>query len=870
MDNAILDTWIEAVASNPSLFQVDAIPHSRFSAISPIDGNPKLLAIRLHQEWALLSQLLWDQAFATLQKQNLARLTRYADSLVTTYNSADSDVALNTTWGFTPSVFRLPYLSRLRPFSSDTQTTLPVQLSLLSSVSVLDTPSFISPFTPIPITVPATARSAITCPPFLTTNQELPSSTEASQLEDLPEQGNKSTPTRSSLPTPKNPFACESPRSPPAKRKRTLDILDFPTSKSPNNPSDQPSDEESMPPPPSQWRSFNPVPANVPLSGSARGNITDTDSSWSMPFSARGQFPLPTLPLSSRGRSAALLTAVRQSQKSTSSLAPIATNDANMVTFEFSRDLMLSHHACKTPVRRWAFWGSWRCGLISDPPFLTIDSDPAQYDYDYLFAPGRLNPELIPLFRQAYQKKPGHPAFADLTSWFETECIQSETEDDNIILPCHIQPSFFNQSVIQALLGFAFQSGYKSRKNDEPIGILTPWSFIRSLDDFATVTQPRIPTTGLLAHQVSNLLDNIIYLMSLLSHDNRDIKTLGTGHSAFSRFSPLAGHLLLLASYFRRNAFQAHWDHKLIPSTRFTFTKAAFIAIAELFQLYDSWLKPIEDNRDVFRMASCGSANDLILLTPAIDASGRRHLPFFIQWREQIQVFTIDRLQTDIPREGFFAKATPACYLPRPNSIPPQSILRSLTPSVSFTPSDHSLSSSTLSTNTRSHPNRSDRYPDRDRNAPRSVFNTPRQPNHYGPSGESQRPANPVQPQGAIARTPAITSAADQGLLRPLTATLREINQGRAAENKVNLPMCQLVGQPRPIPLCFRFSAAGGPGCPSPQTCRYLHLDLADRDWIRQNIPPTYLQSLLTFLQRPEVRPYYSPTPELVAFLGRR
>jgi hypothetical protein len=70
MDNAILDTWIKAVVSNPSLCQVDAIPHSCFSALSPTAGNPKLLAIRLHQEWwALLSQLLWDQAFAMLSKQ---------------------------------------------------------------------------------------------------------------------------------------------------------------------------------------------------------------------------------------------------------------------------------------------------------------------------------------------------------------------------------------------------------------------------------------------------------------------------------------------------------------------------------------------------------------------------------------------------------------------------------------------------------------------------------------------------------------------------------------------------------------------------------------------------------------------------------
>jgi hypothetical protein len=99
LDNAILDTWFEAVAANPSLFQVDAIPHSCFAAFSPTAGNPKLLAIHLHQEWVLLSQLLLDQAFAMLSKQNLAMLTCYAESLVTTYNSGESNDNINNTWG---------------------------------------------------------------------------------------------------------------------------------------------------------------------------------------------------------------------------------------------------------------------------------------------------------------------------------------------------------------------------------------------------------------------------------------------------------------------------------------------------------------------------------------------------------------------------------------------------------------------------------------------------------------------------------------------------------------------------------------------------------------------------------------------------
>jgi hypothetical protein len=436
----------------------------------------------------------------------------------------------------------------------------------------------------------------------------------------------------------------------------------------------------------------------------------------------------------------------------------------------------------------------------------------------------------------------------------------ADADNDNTVLPCHIQSGFFTTSVVQALLSVSFQSGFRLKKGEEPIGVLTPWSFIRSLDDYATSPNSKLPDNGLRSDQVANVLDNIIYLLSVLATDNRDIKTLGTGHSAFSRFSPLAGHILLLADQFRRNAFRHHWDTKLGSNARFTYTKAAFIAVAELFNLYETWVKPVEDYRDVFRQACCGTHTDMVLLTPAIDASGRRHLPFFEQWRTQINVFTIDRLQTDIPREGFFAKATPSCYLPRPFQPGATTLPRS-TPAVSIANSNQSLAASTLSAPQSIRPTSSHNDRTNNRSNHRSDQRNP---------GES-RSNNGRHEMGATARAPMVTSAArQQGYLKPLRVALDDINRGRSRADKVHLPLCHLPGRSSPINLCFRFSAAGTQGCPQPETCRYLHVDLHDQTWARNNIPRQFLEDMLEFLQRPDVGEFYQPTQDLVNFLGQR
>jgi hypothetical protein len=170
LDNALLDTWFAAVATNPELFQVDAIPHSVFASIPAPSGDQKFLSIRLHQEWSLLSQILWDHSFATIPKGNPSgMLTRYAEGLVTTFNYGEEADALNKTWGFIPSVFRNPYLARLRPLSAETTGITNTSLALIANAPAGTFPAFMDHLPACPVDVPPTARGTFSCPPFTRT-----------------------------------------------------------------------------------------------------------------------------------------------------------------------------------------------------------------------------------------------------------------------------------------------------------------------------------------------------------------------------------------------------------------------------------------------------------------------------------------------------------------------------------------------------------------------------------------------------------------------------------------------------------------------------------------------------------------------------
>jgi hypothetical protein len=118
------------------------------------------------------------------------------------------------------------------------------------------------------------------------------------------------------------------------------------------------------------------------------------------------------------GRSACLLTAIRQSEVANDRVASAGTN-VDSETFFFSRALMLSHSpCCKDVVWRYAFWLSYRATLHSDPMLLTIVSN-QHYASDYHFAPGHLSNRLVQKLQAAYKRSGNHHTVGDLANWFK-------------------------------------------------------------------------------------------------------------------------------------------------------------------------------------------------------------------------------------------------------------------------------------------------------------------------------------------------------------------------------------------------------------------------------------------------------------------
>ena len=121
LNNAYFTTWLKAVKSDPDAFCVQAVTHSQLNTLFPETAPAAAISWRRHLEWAILSQYIWDHAFATAvggrSSSQSWKLTKYACCLVQAYNDCNDDNALSTKGGLVHSVFRHPFLARLRPLA---------------------------------------------------------------------------------------------------------------------------------------------------------------------------------------------------------------------------------------------------------------------------------------------------------------------------------------------------------------------------------------------------------------------------------------------------------------------------------------------------------------------------------------------------------------------------------------------------------------------------------------------------------------------------------------------------------------------------------------------------------------------------------
>jgi hypothetical protein len=128
MANGILETWLAAASNDPNAFAVTVKPHDQLTDVMSCSASSKMADIRLFLEWSMLSQFLWDQAFAASivgRSSGTATtlLVRYSKALIDAYNNQEHDSAVSNKWGYVSSVYRSPFLAVWRPLPDEVIST---------------------------------------------------------------------------------------------------------------------------------------------------------------------------------------------------------------------------------------------------------------------------------------------------------------------------------------------------------------------------------------------------------------------------------------------------------------------------------------------------------------------------------------------------------------------------------------------------------------------------------------------------------------------------------------------------------------------------------------------------------------------------
>jgi hypothetical protein len=349
-------------------------------------------------------------------------------------------------------------------------------------------------------------------------------------------------------------------------------------------------------------------------------------------------------------------------------------------------------------------------------------------------------------------------------------------------------------------------------------------------------TVPTIPADGLSAGALYDLLTNVYFLLHLLFVDVRYFDIVGQGHSPFSRFSTLAGHILLLAAPFSSRSFQQIWDKKP-AAERLIYTCAFFHLLDALFSIYLQWeYETFSADKTFIPAATTNSPTTLHFLLPYVRAKTPPELlaKRLNDWRREIEWTTITRIKQAPPDKGVFLKETPACVLP------------SSTPRVSFntTPTYHDKRSSE---HQHTRPQRlppvvsePSRPPPRDRSSTSAT-------------GESSRAVK------------CLFRHAPGQSFQPIAQILQQVNEGRP--NKLRVPSFPNHANVNVQP-CFAHCSEGSTGCvKGERECRFAHLDLCQPVNVRRHVPSQFFNDLMTFLRVPEISRLVVATNDLENFM---
>jgi hypothetical protein len=281
------------------------------------------------------------------------------------------------------------------------------------------------------------------------------------------------------------------------------------------------------------------------------------------------------------------------------------------------------------------------------------------------------------------------------------------------------------------------------------------------------------------------------------------------------------------------------------------------LAISQLFQLYESWLLPKFEASHTCLPVQVGTNSHLICLSPVIDIQGAIKLPALSQWRLAFEFFTANQLQYTPPQDGFFFANTPPCFKPAATTSSQPSHYTNVSDNQSVAISAITMNTRNTSVSNRSHDSR--------------LYNCSQDTRSHGHHNQIVTHIHKVS-QLATALKPvfqfSLVWAQIQTLLDHYVHSLMKSIINCAGVINCKPPCAPLPGgEDNTCPICFRFCSANGPGCPTRSSCYFHHIDLADQQWFRTNVPRQFCCDLRNFLNDPAMKPHYSATPEFPSFL---
>ena len=444
--------------------------------------------------------------------------------------------------------------------------------------------------------------------------------------------------------------------------------------------------------------------------------------------------------------------------------------------------------------------------------------------------------------------------------WVKHQCMDAQFA--GALGPtCRFDPAFWVTNTSRALLSISFKPGrYLVSKEDCNGGFLTPSMCLLSLGLSSAAGIPRLPSTGLTSHQVTQLLRNIFFIFHLISCDTELYPIVGSLHSHFSRFSLLAGALMWLEQLFRNLEHEMAWD-ALPPDSCLFHSKIVLYALDDLFALWDRWGANTTARELRYPLASCKANSTLCLMLETFPHDAKTLHDHLADWRT-LTGSHLDRgsLSSTLSAQQHYAtystplwlleSINPAPVPSRANCTPRERDLQWPAPALAPAPAPSPRPSCPNSCN-----------------APAGAA---RPASHCGPS----KPEN--SPPGAR-RTPRSAPVPGESIARRCLFRLVEgarfhsINKiiMLARRNNVHI-RCPRVNDPTSTlannqsPPCFLHIIEGSHGCPNPQGCDFCHLDLQCDKTV--NLRPEFFRKLLQLLDQPAVRQHFAPTQAFTDF----